>query len=194
MGFVRFASLGDSKELMDDIASYLLISRIFRLGRLARAVRLLIQFRTLWLLIRGLGASLMTVVWTFTLICTLTYIFAVLGMETIVPRVEEAQDSWYNEVAVKSFGTLPAAMLTLLQALTFDSVAAVYRPLILEAGGPGGPGPKYGLYNACFFMTYFMFLSITCMNLVTAIMVDASMTQAAQDKESMKAWEEQKKK
>jgi len=37
-----------------------------------------------------------------------------------------------------------------------------------------------------------MFVSITCMNLVTAIMVEGSMKQASEDQESLKAWQEAK--
>merc|ERR1719421_2778035 len=61
----------------------LMVLRMFRLGRLARAIRLIAQFRTLWTLVRGLFGNIDTVMYTFILIFIILYIFACMGIELI---------------------------------------------------------------------------------------------------------------
>eukprot|EP00927_Polykrikos_kofoidii_P029184 TRINITY_DN25280_c1_g1_i1.p1 TRINITY_DN25280_c1_g1~~TRINITY_DN25280_c1_g1_i1.p1 ORF type:complete len:701 (+),score=105.19 TRINITY_DN25280_c1_g1_i1:97-2103(+) len=179
------------------------IVRVFRLARLARTARLMIQFRTLWLLVSGLRASCMTVMWTFLLIASIGYIFAVLGMETIplrddmgstknTPILDErgailTRVTNYQALSLNHFGSLSDAMLTLLQVLTLDSIAAIYKPLVMDA--PTG----MGYFNIIYFLLFIFFVSISLMNLVTAVMVEGSLQQANADKESLRAHEEQRK-
>lgn len=180
------------------------ILRVFRLARLARAARLMIQFRTLWLLVSGLRASFMTVMWTFLLIAFIGYIFAVLGMETIPLRNEHgsaqrlplegdltnvsAIEMEYQSLSLAHFGSIFGAMLTLLQVLTLDSISAIYRPLVMDAPG------RHGLFNIVYFLLFIFFVSISLMNLVTAVMVEGALQQANADKESQRAHDEQRKK
>eukprot|EP00927_Polykrikos_kofoidii_P018269 TRINITY_DN18436_c0_g1_i2.p1 TRINITY_DN18436_c0_g1~~TRINITY_DN18436_c0_g1_i2.p1 ORF type:complete len:725 (+),score=112.63 TRINITY_DN18436_c0_g1_i2:70-2244(+) len=170
-----------SQEMLDSM----LVLRLFRLARLVRAARLMVQFRTLWLLISGLRASFQTVMWTWVLLLLISYTFAVLGMEVIPPR-DLSRDTLFNQVASDKFGGLLRAMLTLLQVLTLDSIAAIYRPLIRE----GDMGPFVIVY----FVLFILFVSMALMNLVTAVMVEGSMQQAQEDRQAMRALEEKRKK
>merc|ERR1719265_2511921 len=61
----------------------LMVLRIMRLLRLARSVRLLVQFKTLWMLVRGLLSSAGTMFYTFGLMMLILYVFACLGVELI---------------------------------------------------------------------------------------------------------------
>eukprot|EP00927_Polykrikos_kofoidii_P027942 TRINITY_DN2446_c0_g1_i2.p1 TRINITY_DN2446_c0_g1~~TRINITY_DN2446_c0_g1_i2.p1 ORF type:complete len:724 (-),score=124.84 TRINITY_DN2446_c0_g1_i2:87-2258(-) len=188
---------------MDQKLGPITILRIFRLARLARAARLMIQFRTLWLLVSGLRASFMTVMWTFVLILSIGFIFAIVGMEVIPLRTassvrpipilyEESGEiddfsTNYQRVALKNFGSMDDALLTLLQILTLDSIAAIYRPLVMES--PSG----IGWFNIFYFLGYIFFVSIALMNLVTAVMVEGALQQANADRDSARAHEEQRK-
>lgn len=163
------------------------VLRVFRLARLVRAARLTVQFRTLWLLLSGLKASMMTILWTFVLISTITYIFAVFGMETIPPRNLDTSTE-FDQVAVDNFGSLAAAMLTLLQVLTLDSIGIIYRPLIMNGTG------NMPFFCALYFVMFILIVSVALMNLVTAVMVEGSLHQANEDKEAMRAFEDQRKK
>ena len=50
------------------VASPFIVLRILRLAKLARAVRLVAQARSLWLLVRGMAGSLLTMFYTFIII------------------------------------------------------------------------------------------------------------------------------
>eukprot|EP00913_Durusdinium_trenchii_P028536 g26764.t1 len=63
--------------------TYGIAVRILRLARLARAVRLMVQFRVLWQLVQGLLHSVSTLLWTFLMVMILVYGFAIVGIETI---------------------------------------------------------------------------------------------------------------
>eukprot|EP00927_Polykrikos_kofoidii_P084314 TRINITY_DN8848_c0_g1_i3.p1 TRINITY_DN8848_c0_g1~~TRINITY_DN8848_c0_g1_i3.p1 ORF type:complete len:849 (+),score=154.29 TRINITY_DN8848_c0_g1_i3:86-2548(+) len=170
----------------EDVVTSIVIVRVFRLARLVRAARLMVQFRELWLLISGLRASFGTVMWTFLLLFLISYTFAVLGMEVIAPR-DLQRNTPFKAVASEKFGGLMEAMLTLLQVVTLDSIAAIYRPLILDSDG-------MPFFCTCYFVTFILFVSVALMNLVTAVMVEGSMQQADADREAMAALEEKRKK
>ena len=60
-----------------------MLLRMFRLARLARTVRLLAQFKVLWMLVRGLFASAGTMVYVTLLASLVVYVFGVLSLEVI---------------------------------------------------------------------------------------------------------------
>eukprot|EP00929_Paragymnodinium_shiwhaense_P060790 TRINITY_DN30344_c0_g2_i1.p1 TRINITY_DN30344_c0_g2~~TRINITY_DN30344_c0_g2_i1.p1 ORF type:complete len:709 (+),score=112.08 TRINITY_DN30344_c0_g2_i1:49-2127(+) len=196
-GFVRLDMLLVGTSLVDLLMQEMLSSskkgqallgqltvlRILRLARMARAARLVARLRTLWLLISGLGHAALTILWTFLLITGMSYAFAIAGMELFVPR-DLNTDTVFNEVAVRHFGSMQVAMLTLLQVLTLDSISAVYRPLILEGGNKSW-------LAAVYFILYILVVSIALMNLVTAVMVEGATQQAFEDKEFKDKYEEE---
>eukprot|EP00928_Gymnodinium_smaydae_P013879 TRINITY_DN15033_c0_g1_i1.p1 TRINITY_DN15033_c0_g1~~TRINITY_DN15033_c0_g1_i1.p1 ORF type:complete len:589 (-),score=116.29 TRINITY_DN15033_c0_g1_i1:91-1857(-) len=161
--FVRSLMGGESLEALEKV----MLVRMLRLARLARTVRLLVQFRTLWLLVQGLMA--------------LTYLFAIVGMELIQPDPSYGVE--YNDVVIDNFTNIPDAMMTLFQFFTLDSVSFIYRPIL-----------KVRPFVSWYFVTFILINSIALMNLITAIMVESSMRQANEDLAAKKAWENQKKK
>merc|ERR1712032_881799 len=58
--------------------------KMLRLARLARTVRVLIQFRTLWMLVQGLLHAVLPMLWTCLIMIVVVYTFAIIGMELIV--------------------------------------------------------------------------------------------------------------
>eukprot|EP00927_Polykrikos_kofoidii_P085736 TRINITY_DN9401_c0_g2_i1.p1 TRINITY_DN9401_c0_g2~~TRINITY_DN9401_c0_g2_i1.p1 ORF type:complete len:608 (+),score=94.67 TRINITY_DN9401_c0_g2_i1:52-1875(+) len=162
------------------------IARFFRVMRLAKAARMSANFRTLWLLLSGLHASLITMMWTIFLIMIVSYGYAIVGMELICPQNGISDGSDFDDMAVNSFGSILQAMLTLLQILTVDDAAAIYRPLIELGDHPA----TFVFY----FGSYIMIVSITLMNLVIAVMVEGALDQANQDREAQKALELQRQK
>merc|ERR1719262_925827 len=61
----------------------ILVMKVLRIVRLARAMRLVVQFRDLWILVRGLLSSGLIMMWSIKLIFVLIFVFAVIGIEII---------------------------------------------------------------------------------------------------------------
>jgi hypothetical protein len=132
-----------------------------------------------------------TVVWTFILLFSFTYLYTVLAMEVILPSAKPLDElksfTRYDTLVHENFGTLSFCMLTLLQCVTLDSIAAIYRPLILTAN----------FYDAVvitlYFVSYILFVSVTLMSVITAVMVEGALAQAKDDKEAIRIMEENRK-
>jgi len=108
-----------------------MVMRTARLARLARALRLLVKFRELWMLVRGLLLSANMMVYTMVLLCILIYMFATIAIEVITLEVDaDLRGSDYHGIVHSYFRSLPVTMLSLLQFVTMDSIGAIYRPLV----------------------------------------------------------------
>lgn len=165
----------------------LMVLRIMRLFRLARAVRLLVQFKTLWMLVCGLLYSLGTIFYTFLLMLLIIYVWACLGIELITkhdlgPQGAEP-DPDFEDAVETYFSSLPQAMFTLMRFVILDSASEVYDPIVA--------GDKTLLF---YFLMFMAVVSIALMNLVTAVIVEGAIEQAEADKEMQKAHEEQQRK
>mmetsp|Transcript_30141 Transcript_30141/g.70321 ORF Transcript_30141/g.70321 Transcript_30141/m.70321 type:complete len:863 (-) Transcript_30141:200-2788(-) len=183
-GFIEFAL---NFFVNDDRLDQITMVRLLRFSRLARVVRFLSQFRVLWALVQGMSHSLTTLVWTFFLIFSMLYTFAILGNDLIEDEAltgDEANRTRmaaYN-AAAENFNGLTKSMLTLAQFLTFDTVSEIYRPLIVEK-------PWLVLY----FIVFVLLCSVALMNLVIAVMVENHMEQNRSDKIAEKARQDKRK-
>lgn len=161
----------------------IMLVRLLRLARLARLVRLIVQFQTLWKLVNGLMSCSNTLFWTFLLMSILSYIGALFGMDLCDYDLSLPPDHPYNVAALEYFRGLDNSVFTLVQLFTFDSIAAIYRPLV-----------QHRPWLFFYFMAVLLVLSIALMNLVTAIMVEGALAIAEQDKSLRKNQEQAKKK
>ncbi|CAD7936633.1 unnamed protein product [Amoebophrya sp. A120] len=159
----------------------LMVLRVLRLLRLARAVRLIITFKTLWMLVRGLLTSADTIMFTFILIAGTVYLFAVLGVELITKNRQHyihgddgtyAPAGTYKQLMDEDFDSLFSVMLTLLSFVTLDSINRIYAPMIKFQ-------PAYFFY----FVPFILAVSIAMMNLVTAVLVENALESSKNDKE-----------
>jgi len=160
---------------MQDTAELLLFLRMLRLARLARAVRLIVQFRSLWKMIRGLLSSAGTMLYTFLIVTVMLYIFSCAAMELITKnRRSDPQDEMYDQVwadlVAEFYPDILNTMLTLVQFVVLDSIRDQYVPLV-----------KRDPILLFFFVTVILVVSISMMNLVTAVIVEVSLEQAKQD-------------
>jgi len=171
------------EPLLDNSSGFgpLMTIRICRLLRLSRMLRLLGRFQVLWMMVRGLIKSINTMAYTLMLLLAMFYIFGVVSLEFIATNEyfmgDEVTDE-AREVVEKNFMSLPMAMLTMMQFVTFDNVVLLYRPLVEED------------WTLVFlFGAIILVVGIVLMNLVTAVIVQGALDQALQDQELQQAIE-----
>lgn len=168
---------GGSSDLTDKMAP-LMVLRVARLVRLARALRLLVQFKTMWMLVRGLLHSASTIVYTLILIFLMLYIFACLGIELITKNPLTIRgggadhDEKFEAMVQEFFNDVPVSMLTLMQFVIMDSCGPIFSYMILK---------DWKLFF--YFMPFIFGVSISMMNLVTAVIVEGAIQQGKEDKE-----------
>eukprot|EP00931_Biecheleriopsis_adriatica_P041099 TRINITY_DN23532_c0_g1_i1.p1 TRINITY_DN23532_c0_g1~~TRINITY_DN23532_c0_g1_i1.p1 ORF type:complete len:622 (-),score=142.90 TRINITY_DN23532_c0_g1_i1:72-1748(-) len=174
---VLLGIVGIIMEAFADAETYellqtILVIRSLRLLRLVRALRMIPLFKMMWRLVYGLITSLYVMISTAALLLISMYIFACIALEIIAKDDRLLNDDETRDIVAYNFASLFRTMVTLTQFVTLDSVAAVYMPLIVA---------KPGL--AVYFTCLVLFISISLMNLVTAVLVESSMEYSAMFKE-----------
>ena len=87
--FANIAGMGDQ-------GGFLSIFKLLRTGKLVRPLRVVAQFRTLWLLVRGLLSTFFTICYTVILISLFIFIFACLAIELIAKDAHISGDIDYQ--------------------------------------------------------------------------------------------------
>lgn len=154
----------------------IMVLRSLRLLRLARALRMVQHFKTVWRLVYGLFTSTTTVASTCLLLLLSLYVFSCLALELIAKDSQLLANPETAQVIDMHFSGLGRAMLTLLQFVTLDSVAQVYFPLIIQK-------PELSVY----FLVVLLFISISLMNLVTAVIVEGALSHSKHEEDETKA-------
>lgn len=165
--FIQLLSAGTGAE------QQVLILRTMRLFRLIRTFRMIKQIRSIWRLVYGLVTCGETIISTFTLLFIVNYVFGVMGLELITKDQELRADPEINEIVTERFNSLPVAMMTLAQFVTMDSIGVIHAPLV----------KKKALVLGLYFGLLIIVVSISLMNLVTAVMVEGALEHARQEKE-----------
>jgi hypothetical protein len=150
---------------------FLGLFRLFRIGKLIRPLRVIAQFRTLWLLVRGLLSTALTVIYTFMLLFLFLYIFACLAIELIAKDRVAREDPEFDAIVNMWFPDMWTTIVSLTQFVTCDSVSGIYRDLVLKQP-----------WLMSYFSVMMMVLSISLMNLVTALIVEGARDQSAAEK------------
>jgi Ca2+-binding EF-hand superfamily protein len=152
--------------------------RLLRLLRLLRALRPFIQFRTLYILVRGLLNSMSVMLSTIVITTLLLYIGGLAILEFItLPALEGEFQEEFPEAAFALIATkysrLWPTMLSILEIMLLDSPSEKYR-IFIESQ------PKYALL----FIPILVVTAIVLMNLVTAVFVDFSMISGKEERDS----------
>jgi hypothetical protein len=154
------------------ILSQVVILRALRFLRLVRALRFFEQFQEMWKLANGLMRSFRTVLSAVILMVIVVYIFACIGIELITKNTTLLEDSTTAALIQTHFPSLQVSMLSLLQFTNSDSIASLYMPLVVKAS-----------YLSFYFGSLWLILTITLMNLITAVIVDTAIAQGGDDRE-----------
>jgi len=167
-------NLNDSKdEALKNSLVGLLVMRMMRLFRLARILRVLVVFKVLWMLIRGLLGSAATIAYTMGLIIVIIYMFACMSIELITKKQRDSEDDRIVALVAEHFSDLPVTMLSLLQFVSVDGTAILYFPLV-----------RADPVLILFFLPLIFIVSVSLMNLVTAVIVEGAIEQGKQDREA----------
>eukprot|EP00439_Symbiodinium_sp_Y106_P049700 s944_g6.t1 len=134
--------------------------------------------RVIWRLVYGLitaGQKLATMFSTTLLIGLVLFICGCVSVEIITKNKAFCLDptSETCQVVNKHFADLGTSILTLVQFVTLDSIAEVYFPIIVQQP-----------LLLVFFLPILMFVSITLMNLITAVLVENALEFAAHEAEA----------
>eukprot|EP00928_Gymnodinium_smaydae_P039716 TRINITY_DN27064_c0_g1_i1.p1 TRINITY_DN27064_c0_g1~~TRINITY_DN27064_c0_g1_i1.p1 ORF type:complete len:715 (+),score=131.71 TRINITY_DN27064_c0_g1_i1:93-2237(+) len=166
--------------------SPVMVLRMARLLRLARAAKLLIKFQELYMLIRGFMSSANLMLYTLLLLFLILYVFSAVGVELItnhkLARGPEA-DADFADLVNEFFPSLWATMLTLMQFVTQDSIHAIYVPLV-----------RKDWTLLFYFVGIIVVIPIVLMNLITGVIVNSALEQASQDKEARHVMETKRRK
>jgi hypothetical protein len=164
---------GEFKAAEDiEVVQQVLIVRILRLVRLVRALRLIEHFKELWKLTNGLIKSSRTVLSALSLVLVTIYGFACLGIETIYKAKDLQENPVTGPIVREHFSSLGRTMLTLVAFTNADSIAEIYVPII-EAQ------PLLAIY----FCGLWLVVTVSLMNLVTAVIVENAISNAGEDAE-----------
>lgn len=153
--------------------SQLLVLRIMRLLRLIRALRMVPLFSTSWRLASGILNSSKTIFSVILLLGFALYVFALVGMDLIARNEFLREDDFTQEIIETNFGSIQRVMLTLVQFVFADSVASIYMPLVVAR-------PALIFY----FLPIMLIVSISLMNLTTAVIVEEALDSAHRDREA----------
>lgn len=146
--------------------------RVLRLLRLVRALRVIAMFQTLWRLVHGLMQSMSTILSTFALLTLAVYIFACIGVELLTKNKAMLDDPTVAPIIHEHFYSLAGTMMTLCRFFFMDAAEELYEPIV-----------EFQPLMSIYFLVLTMLISITLMNLVTAVLVENVFNQSKRDEE-----------
>jgi hypothetical protein len=145
--------------------------RIMRLLRLARIFRLLRFVKELWLLLAGILEAFRTLVWAMLLILMFIFVCGILTTRTIGhPHAGEACHEDFLGIDAL-FGSVPVSMFTLFAVMTTDQWADIARCSMM-----------YEEWTWIFYLIFLACTSFAMMNVIVAVIVEATMEHASQQK------------
>jgi voltage-gated sodium channel len=145
--------------------------RLFRLGKLVRPLRLIGQFRSVWLLVRGMFRSFFHVLTTFILIALFLFIFGCLILELIAKDPLRDTDLSYDSLIEFYFPDLYTTLISLSQFVILDNVYEIYREIVLK-------NPTWTIIFSALVIT----IPVSLLTLVTAIILEEALEQTATEK------------
>jgi hypothetical protein len=149
--------------------------------RLVRLIRVFVQVKTLYLIVRGLMDSADTMLFICALVIFFLYLFSVFSVEMITKPLlmdGEVYSPEYVEIVTTHFADLKTTMLTFLQFVNMDSAHEMYTTLMLERP-----------VLCIIFVPFLLIVSIALMNLVTAVLVGRALEEGHKDRVTTRTWE-----
>ena len=147
------------------ISSNISVIRAFRIFRLLKA---LAEFPELQILVSSMLKAIPSMSWALLLLFIIFYIFGVFG------------STLYGETFPELFGNIGGSIFTLFQVMTFESWAtAVARPIM-----------EMHPYSWVYFLVFILLTSITLLNVMVGIVVEAVGTISEAVKREQNAAEE----
>merc|ERR1719201_1597183 len=120
---------------------------------------------------QGLLKACETVLLTCGIICLFLYIFACVALDLIAKDHLREQDPEFDYTIQRYFPDLFTSIISLTQFVTQDSIVLIYRPLVLKR--------RWIIFYFAFVV---LVLSVSLMNLVTAIIVEGAREQSEAEK------------
>jgi len=136
--------------------------------------------KMVWKLVRGLIYSIDVMASTTFLLTLVLFIFACLGLE-LLGADEDLKNDPETAFVGAAFGSIFEAILTLSRFVVMDAIVDLYAPVIYKK-------PFLVLY----FLPIILVVSISLMNLVTATIVDASLSYSELEREEEREHTRQK--
>jgi hypothetical protein len=168
------AGSGNEKKTsaLVSILQQVLIFRLLRILRLARALRLVVYFETLGKLVHGMMNSVNTMASAFAIMSLVIYILACMGAELITKSLDLREDPQVGPLIEERFDSIPNIVMTLMQFITQDSISTIYVPII-----------KCKPILALYFLICILVVSVLLVNLVAAIVIEEALSRANKDRE-----------
>jgi len=147
----------------------------------ARTLRLLVQFKALWTLVRGLISSSGIMVYAVLLLTLVLYVFACVGAEVITKNKLATEDEEFAGLVDEHFDRLPTTMLTLMGFVTLDDVCEIYIPMVRKEP-----------FLVVYFVSFMVIVNVTLLNLVTAVIVEGAIENDKADRDAKNLFNKKK--
>jgi len=158
------------------------VLRILRLVRIAKSFRR--QFKEMWQLLQGIVNSFETLLWTYVMMNTVLYFFAILATVLFAKMGYFDGDAASMAIIEDNFGDVLQSMLTLFQIMTLDSWSELMRPMM-----------AVHVWVVIFFIVFITVSVFLLMNLITSVIVTQAFENGKADqKEKAEELEEKKEK
>lgn len=145
--------------------------RLLRLLRLTRMARLMRQVPELMVLVRGIGAAAMSVIWILLFLVMVMYVFAIIFTSTYGDPAKEKEE----ETAHYIFGSMGDSMMTLFtNGVLGDNLAQTIDIILAE-----------GTIMFWVFFVFFCISAMTLLNMLIGVLCEVIAGTADQEKGSM---------
>jgi len=132
-------------------------------------------FEELWKMVLGLAHCFEIIICTIMLLSITLYIAACAAVELISKDKFLQSHPETEAIMDENFSSLDKVLLTYFQFITMDDLASIYVPLVQQRW-----------YLFLYFASVVILVSVAVMNLVTALLVDKSISKSRADKELLR--------
>eukprot|EP00811_Abedinium_folium_P017127 NODE_2604_length_2182_cov_6.175669.p1 GENE.NODE_2604_length_2182_cov_6.175669~~NODE_2604_length_2182_cov_6.175669.p1 ORF type:complete len:455 (-),score=75.86 NODE_2604_length_2182_cov_6.175669:202-1566(-) len=156
--------------------------RLLKMLKMLRMVRVMRFFRELRLMLYAFAGSVRPLFWSMVMLGLIMYIFGLCFLQAATAYVEELPETGRTEDQVRNveeleqyWGSVTKAMQSLYWAITGGND---WKPL-------AQPLKATGYHYYALFIIYVAFLTFAVLNVLTGIFVDAAMSVAAKDRDTV---------